>query len=130
MKHSTFILIIVVLTAIFGGMMVFAPDYASKSFGLISTPPEGSLVFLWLGVVILSSAILNFLLRNSTDSNTLQALFIFNLAIHGLTLIIDLTAVAEGILQLNKLIPSLFMHSLICIGSVIYLTKIKTSSNK
>lgn len=128
MKRSTFLLIAAIITTLFGGMMLFLPIKAAESFGL--TPnPESSLIFRWLGAIILSSAILNFLVRNHGDTDTLKAVFIFNIALHAITLIVDFVGIGEGILEVSKLVPGLVFHSFICIGSIVYLMRIKPSDN-
>ena len=128
MKRSVFLLITAIVTAVFGGMMLFAPGQASATFAL-THDPEISIVFRWMGAMILSSAAMNFLVRNDGDSNTLKAVLIFNCVAHALTLVVDFLGVTEWVLEISKLIPGIVVHIFICIGSVIFLLKIKNVTN-
>jgi hypothetical protein len=90
---------------------------------------EIAVVFRWLGIMIVCSGILSFIVRNDSDSSTLKAILIFTAAFHLLTLIIDLIAIGQGVLKTGNLIPGIVVHSFVAIGSVIYLMKINTSKN-
>ena len=124
MKKSTFLLIVVIIATLVGGMMTFMPNNAAESFGLTGNL-ENSVLFRWLGVGILASALLIFLLRKSNDSHTLKAVFIFTLIWHALSLIVDFVGISQGVLVISKLLPGMIAHSFISVGSIIYLMKLK-----
>ncbi len=128
MKQKQFLLATAAIAALFGGMTLFLPDKAAETFGLTANV-ENSIVFRWLGAITLSSAILNYLVRNDINSNTLKAVLIFTGAFHVLSLIVDLMGISQGVLTISKLIPGIIVHSLITIGSIYFLMKFKSSSN-
>ena len=124
MKKSTFLLIVAAIATLFGGMMTFFPGNAAESFGLTSNL-ENSVIFRWLGVGVLSAALFLFLIRKSNDPDTLKAVFIFTLVWHTLSLAVDFVGLGQGVLEVSKLIPGIFAHTFIVVGSLIYLFKLK-----
>jgi len=125
MKRSTFFLITSIFAFIFAAMMLLVPASAAQGFGMVSTP-ETNLLFRSLGAMLLSVAILNFMVRNHPDSNTLKAILIFNIALNLLGMLSDVPGIIEGILPFGKAIPGHIIHLFIIIGSFIYLRKIKS----
>ena len=76
MKRSIFLLITAIFAAIFGGMMFFLPGKMADGFG--SAPTLFSTFLMReMGLIILCSGVLNFLVRNDRDSLALKAIFIF-----------------------------------------------------
>ena len=127
MKSSTFLLLSAFIAAIFGGLMIFAPASAADAFGLASDP-EKCILLRWLGVLILGTALLNFLVRNDPPSPTLRAVLVFNGAFHALTLGVDVLTAAQGVLPIGKLVPGLVVHSLFAVGSFFYAARIKSTN--
>ena len=127
MKRSTFFLITAIFAFVFAAMMLLVPASAAEGFGMVSTP-ETSLLFRSLGGMLLSASILNFLVRNHPDSDTLKAVLIFNVALNLLGMLSDVPGIIEGILPFGKVIPGHIVHLFIIIGSFIYLRKIKSST--
>ena len=128
MNRSIFLLLTAVIALFFGGMMLVAPDKASETFGLAFSPEIG-IVFRWLGVMIVCSGILNFIVRKDNATSTLKAVLIFTAAFHALSLFIDFVGIGQGILKIGNLIPGIVVHSFVAVGSVFYLLKIKTSES-
>ena len=128
MNRSIFLLLTAVIALLFGGMMLVAPDKASETFG-ITFSPEIGIVFRWLGVMIVCSGILNFIVRNDSGTSTLKAVLIFTAAFHALSLLIDFVGIGQGVLKTGNLIPGIVVHSFVAVGSVFYLLKIKTSES-
>ena len=127
MKQNHFFLATAVIATLFGSMTLFLPEKAAETFGL--TPhAENAVVLRWLGAISLCSALLNFLVRNDNNSNTLKAVLIFTGAFHALSLMVDIMGISQGVLQLNKLIPGIVIHSLITLGSIFFLMKFKIST--
>ena len=127
MKRSTFFLITAIFAFIFAAMMLLVPASAAEGFGMVSTP-ETSLLFRSLGGMLLSAAILNFLVRHHPDSNTLKAILIFNISLNLLGMLSDVPGIMEGILPFSKAVPGHVVHLFIIVGSFIYLRKIKISA--
>lgn len=126
MSRSFFLLLTAIVALLFGGMMLVAPEKASQNFGMAFNPEIG-IVFRWLGVMIVSSGILNYMVRKDSSSSTIKSVLIFTAIFHGLSLLIDFIAIGQGILKIENLIPGVIVHSLIVIGSVFYLLKIQTN---
>ena len=127
MKRSTFFLITAIFAFIFGALMLFAPTGAAEGFGMVSTP-ETSLLFGSLGGMLLSAAILNFLVRSHPDSNTLKAILIYNIALNLLGMLSDIPGFVSGVLPFTKAVPGHIVHLFIIIGSFVYLRRIKPSA--
>lgn len=128
MSRSIFLLLTAIIAFLFGGMMSVAPDKAAETFGMTFSPEIG-IVFRWLGVMIVCSGIMNIMIRNDGDTNTLKAVLIFMAGFHALSLLVDFIGIGQGVLQVANLIPGMILHPLVAIGSVFYLSKIKTSAS-
>ncbi len=109
-------------------MMLLMPEKASETFGMAFNPEIG-IVFRWLGVMIVCSGVLNFIVRKDSDNSTLKTVLIFTAAFHGLSLLIDLLGIGQGVLKIENMAPGLIAHSLVAIGSVFYILKFKTAGN-
>ena len=128
MKRSIFFIITAVMAIMFGSMMLLAPTFAAENFGLASTA-ETSLLFRSLGGVVLPLGILNFLVRNEPNSNTLKAILIVNILSHAITMCNDLYGASNGVLLFSKIGGGIVAHLFIGIGSLIFLLKMKSSNN-
>lgn len=126
MKRSIFLLIVAIIAILIGGISILLPDKMAEGFGGTSTP---LLIFLVreLGVFSLCAGVLNFLVRNDTDSKTLKAIFIFNISYHMIMLPVNFIGISQGALSFGQAIPPLVIHLFVGIGSLIYLVKIKTT---
>ncbi len=127
MKRSIFLLITAIFAALFGGMMFFLPDKVAEEFGTAPTP-FSTFLMREMGLVILCSSVLNFIVRNDGDSLALKAIFVFNMAYHVTMMPIVFIGVSQGIFTMEKAIPGLAAHLFIGIGSLIYLMKMRTSA--
>lgn len=126
MKRSIFLIITSIISALFGSMMFFLPDMVTDGFG--STPTLFSTFLMReMGLIILGAGVLNFLVRNSSDSVALKAIFIFNIAYHVIMIPIVFLGVSQGVFAIDKSIGGLAAHLFIGIGSLFYVMKIKTS---
>ena len=129
MKRSIFLIITAIISALFGGMMFFLPDVVAEGFGSAPTP-FSTFLMRELGLIILCSGVLNFLVRNNdSDSMALKAIFVFNIAYHVTMIPIVLFAVSQDIFTIDKSVGGLAAHFFIGIGSLYYLLKIKTSAS-
>ena len=125
MKRPIFFTITAVLAVLFGGMMLFAPEFTSENFGLEATP-ESSLLFRSLGGLVLSLGILNYLVRNEGDSIALKAVLIINMVSHSIGMGNDFYGVSQGVLEFSKLGGGMIAHLFIIIGSAFYFYKMKS----
>lgn len=129
MKRSSFFLVTTIIAFVFGLMMLFAPLKAVEGFGMVPTF-EAGLIFRTLGVTILSTGVLNFLVRDQPDSPALKAVLIFNVVLHGLGMAVDLLGVFQGIIDFTKIIPGLLAHLFIGIGSLLYVARMNRAHIK
>ncbi|MEP7197407.1 MAG: hypothetical protein ABI851_12875 [Saprospiraceae bacterium] len=125
MKRSIFFLIAAIIAVLFGGMMFISPSKASEGFGMVSSA-DTNILFRALGAMILSTGIMNFLVRNHTDNLTLKAVLLTNVITHALSMTADLWAVSDGVLEISKAAPGQIAHLFVGFGSLIYMLKIKS----
>jgi hypothetical protein len=78
--------------------------------------------------MILGSGLLNLLVRKQAASETLKAVLLANVAMHGLSMIADVSAGAAGVVQFSKIIPGQVAHLFIGIGSLVYLMKMEKTA--
>ena len=128
MKRSLFLIITAIISALFGGMMFFLPGMVTEGFGSSPTP-FSSFLMREMGLIILCSGVLNFLVRNDSDSMALKAIFIFNIAYHVIMIPIVFIGVSQGVFTIDKSFGGLAAHLFVGIGSLFYLMKIKTSNS-
>ncbi|MDH5604778.1 MAG: DUF1129 domain-containing protein [Cyclobacteriaceae bacterium] len=128
MKQAHFLLVTAAIGTVFGVMTLFFPDKAAETFGLTANG-ENSIVFGWLGAITLCSSVLFFMVRNDKNSNTLKSVIIFIGAFHALTLIVDIVGISQGVLTINKVIPGIILHSLMTIGSIVFVLRFKLSND-
>ena len=104
--------------------MFFIPDMVAEEFGSEHTP-FSTFLMQEMGLIILCSGVLNFLVRNHSDSTTLKAILIFNIGYHIVMIPIVFIGVSQGIFTIDKSFGGLAAHLFIGIGSLYYLFKIK-----
>lgn len=123
MKRSVFLLICAIIAALLGSMMLFAPETTAESFAIQST--SGTvLLFQSIGAMIICMGILNFLVRNHKDSQTLKVILLYNVLYHASSITVDMMAVSKGTLVFEKIIVGQVVHIFIIIGAIIYMRKI------
>jgi hypothetical protein len=127
MKRSTFLLISGIAAFLFGAMMFFLPGMAAQLLGIAPTPAVAS-VLRGMGGLIIGSGVINFLVRNYNDTETLKAVLLTNIVTHLFGLLADLLGVNDGALTIIKMAPVEATHLFVGIGSLIFLLKLKNSS--
>ena len=125
MSRSVFLLITAVGSFCFGGMMFFIPVTASQILG-IAYSQETVSVLRGMGGLIIGFGAINFLIRNATDHKTLQIVFLTNIIISLFGLLADFWGIYDGALTLTKMAPVELTHLFIGLGSLIFLTQLKT----
>lgn len=125
MSRSLFFWITAILALLFGGLMFLSPGTAASSFGLDQSPGT-DVLFRVLGATLLSLALLNFLVRNHADSETLAAVLWANVATHGLGLIADVASVVAGPLKPSAIAFGVIVHLFVGIGSLIYAMRMRS----
>ena len=129
MKRSLFLLITALLSFAFGAMMFFAPAFAAGFLDMAASPQMLS-VMRGLGGLIIGSGTINYFLRNQDNAVVLRGFLLANIITHALGLLADIWGVADGALSLTKFAPVELTHLFVGIGSLIYLLKLNTVSDK
>lgn len=124
MKRSTFFLINAILSALFGSLLFFLPSKAAEVFKIIA-PPEITALYRPEGAFILALGFMNFFVRNHDDNITLKIVLLTNAVAHALVTVATVLGLADGVITIDKLIPSLIVHLFVGIGSIIYAMRVK-----
>jgi hypothetical protein len=120
MKRAYYFWVAAILAVAFGLLMLFAPAFAATQFQITGSPATAT-IFRVLGSVMLGVALLNFLVRNHTMSETLRAVLWTNVAIHGIGFFADLWSVQQGDIPFSGVAVGLVAHLIVLIGGAYYL---------
>jgi len=120
MKRAYYFWVAAILALAFGLLMFFAPAFAATQFQLAGSPATATL-FRVVGAVLLGVALLNFLVRNHTMSETLRAVLWANVAIHGIGFVGDLWSVQLGDIAFSGVAVGLVAHLIVLLGGAYYL---------
>ena len=126
MSRSLFLTIVAFIALLFGGMMFLSPSTATSAFKMTGNN-ETAILFRVLGATVLPLALLNFLVRNHPASETLKAVLWSNVAIHVLSLGIDIWVAATGQLPIAGVAPGIVAHIFIAAGSFFYISRMEPS---
>ncbi len=110
-------------------MMFFAPAFAAGFLDMAASP-QTLAVMRGLGGLIIGSGAINYFLRNQDNAVVVRGLLLANIITHSLGLLADIWGVADGALSLTKFAPVELTHLFVGIGSLIYLLKLNTVSDK
>lgn len=127
MKRSIFMLIVALLGFLFGLVLLLVPAMAGEGFGF-GASPQVDVLFRAMGGMIFSAGLLNFMVRSHPDSPTIAAVLWFNVAAHGLSLIVHMMGVAEGTMEMSKIAVGQVTHVFVILGSIIYLMRMRSAS--
>ena len=125
MKRSIFLVITAILSALIGVMCLFFPEKLAAGFGVPITP----LILMMsreAGATNLSMGILNFFVRNHTDSPSLKIILLFNMIYHLLILPANIYGWSQGIMEISQMGPAFIIHLLLALGFLYYTLKIKS----
>jgi hypothetical protein len=126
MKRSLFFLITAIFSALSGCVILLIPNMVVEANHWVPSP-QITFLFRLLGGLVVSLAVLNFLVRNHLDTDTLKAVLVCNALNHTINLINDIMSFYQGIANFKDSISFVVVHLFIGIGSLYYLMKIKTS---
>ncbi len=129
MKRSIFFTIIAVLSGFFGLFMSLATSTAAEGFGMEASPQYISLMRSF-GLMLFSTAVLAFLVRNDSDSKTMKSVLIFNVLGNGLGVLAGVYSVMQGTFEFAKIAPGLCVPLIGTIGFLIYLLKMNTITSE
>ena len=120
MKRAYYFWVAAILAVAFGLLMLFAPAFAATQFQITGSSATAT-IFRVLGAVMLGVALLNFLVRNHTMSETLRAVLWTNVAIHGIGFLADLWSVQQGDIPFSGVAIGLVAHLIVLLGGAYYL---------
>lgn len=121
MRRSYYFWVAAILALLFGLLMLFVPGQAASAFQLGSSNGSTNTIFRVLGSAELGLALLNFLVRDHTMSETLRAVLWTNVAIHGIGFLADLWSVQQGDVPFSGVAIGLVAHLIVLIGGAYYL---------
>lgn len=125
MKRSLFFLIVAIISVIFGCQLLFFPSFIIEQNKWTPSLETASL-FRLLGSFLFALGVLNFLVRNHQNSDTLKAVLICNILKQFTDIVLDLISWKQGVSSFSDLIPFLVVHLFIGLGSLYYLRKMET----
>lgn len=121
MRRSYYFWVAAILALLFGLLMLFVPGQASSAFQLATSDGSTRTIFRVLGSVMIGVAVLNFLVRDHTMSETLRAVLWANVVIHGVGFLGDLWSVQQGDVPFAGVAIGLVAHAVVFIGGAYYL---------
>ena len=121
MKRSYYFWVAAILALLFGLLMLLVPGQAASAFQLATSDGSTRTIFRVLGSVMIGVALLNFLVRNHTMSETLRAVLWANVTIHGIGLLGDLWSVQQGDVPFGGVAIGLVAHLVVLLGGAYYL---------
>ncbi|WP_421810724.1 hypothetical protein [Flagellimonas sp.] len=126
MKRKTFVTIVAPLAALIGIVALFYPSVLLESKGVNSGEP----VKVWMsevGILLISTGIVLFLVRKEQVSIALKAIFFGNIIIQIGLLTIEILAYQNGVIkEVSGIIPNSILHILLLFGFTYYLVKMTT----
>ena len=128
MKRSLFLLIIAILNGALALFIIIATAKAAETFGITDNGPQTFTLFRGMGTLILSLAVLNFLVRNESDSTAFRAVLIANLIGAGLGVVFGVIDLMNGVTEVAKVAPGLTVPLLTTVASLYYLMKMKKAA--
>ena len=121
MRRSYYFWVAAILALLFGLLMLFVPGQAASAFQLATSDGSTRTIFRVLGSVMIGVALLNFLVRDHTMSETLRAVLWANVAIHGIGFLGDLWSVQQGDVPFSGVAIGLVAHLVVLLGGAYYL---------
>jgi hypothetical protein len=128
MKRSIFFLIVAIVSVFTGCVLLFKPSIIVENNHWNSSPQIEFFIRL-LGSPAIAIGVLNFIVRNHAESTTLKAVLFLNIIKHTIDLILDFTDFNLRNASIQSVMPFVIGHLFIGLGSLYYLTKIKTTSH-
>ncbi len=123
MRRAYYFWLAALLALLFGLLMLLAPGQAASAFQLGTSNGSTNTIFRVLGSVMLGVALLNFLVRDHTMSETLRAVLWANVAIHGIGFLGDLWSVQQGDVPFAGVAIGLVAHLIVLLGGLYYLLR-------
>lgn len=124
MSRNLFFIIASVISFAFGATMFVSPGLLASAFTLIQSDAT-DVLFRALSAAILALGVLNFLVRNHADSETLKAVLWANITVHGISLVAEVISVSGGYQLFSGVAAGVVLHLFIGVGSYIYLRRME-----
>ncbi|MEC7263668.1 MAG: hypothetical protein VXW38_08000 [Bacteroidota bacterium] len=129
MKRQTFLTIASMIAFLVGVMATFFPSLLLVSKGVF--PGDGVKVWMTeVGILLIVSGVINFLIRKHPSSPTLFVLFLGNVLIQLGLLAVEVLAFAKGtITEISGIIPNSIIHGVLAIGFTYYIFRMVPNEN-
>ena len=116
MKRSTWFLIAGVVPAVFGILMLIAPDKFAQN---LMTQPLTDSVLAWvrfMGGCLIAFGWINFMARTSPLSGAVRGIMSGNILLHLLGIVTDWYGYSEGVVTMGGAMQGLVIHAVFMIG--------------
>lgn len=125
MTRTFFLTAYSIISFVIGLVALVFPSVLLESKG--TSPNQATNVWMAeVGILIISSATMAFMVRRHSDSPTLKIFFLSNIITQTGLFVIELVAYNNGIItKLSGVVPNLILHVLLIIGFVQYMKKMK-----
>ncbi len=128
MKRSTFLTFVAFTAGMVGTIALFFPSVLITQIKMASASDSANVMARTVGVLLLSTAVLNFSVRNSEDSPALRGILIGNLFMQLAIMPIDPLAYANGVFHtLGSFVPNTVLHVFLASGFAYYLAKMNAA---
>lgn len=130
MNRSLFLILGAAVAAAIGLLALVAPHTLLTELKYAQSNPAAEVMARTIGVLLLSVALVNFLVRKHPDSPTLKAILIGDLFLQLAILPIDPWAFYNGTFNtLASFIPNTIIHILLASGFIYYLATMKPETS-
>lgn len=128
MTRKVFLSIVAPIATLIGLVALFAPTVLLESKGVIADPP----IRVWMsevGVLLIATGVIVFLVRKEPASPSLKAIFIGNILIQIGLLVIEVWAYQRGVItEITGILPNGILHIVLTIAFAYFLVKMMRSS--
>ena len=126
MSRRAFLIMVSSIAFGVGAFALFAPGMLLESKG-VAPSEAGNVWAREVGVAILSTSVVAFLLKDHRDSPTLRAFLIGNAILQVGLFPIEIVAYANGVItKVSGIVPNSILHLLLAGGFVYFAARIKT----
>ncbi len=126
MRRNHFLIIAAIVPAVFGFVMMVAPNVMLEYSLVSSVDAETRAATQWAGFGVFSLASINFLSRNDPGSTALRAVMIGNFLFHAIGLGFNIYHYSAGILTAADFASGVASHAILGVGFLYYLSKLDT----
>ena len=131
MNRSLFLTIVAAIATIIGSICLFTPEMLIVEVKHAIPSSAANVMARTVGILLVSIAILNFLVRNHEDSQTIKAILKANLVLQLGIMPIDPLAYAYGIYATtSSFLPNTILHILLAAGFTYFILRMEPLQQK